>query len=154
MGNPMTKTLEQNFADWESGVFGFGYGTGEEHTLAALKTFFENVHERDGSQVYDHRELEAALTPTVAWLLINRLCQVDVIDYGTSPRFAWLTEEGKRLKEFVASKSVAELETICCDRSEDYIVCFPDCCNCGPNGYEQGRVCVNPFWPDKRRSHR
>lgn len=155
MGNKrMTKPTDKNFADWESTAFGFGYGTGEEHVLAALKTFFETVQECDGPQTYDYRELEAALTPTVAWLLINRLCQVDIIEYGSSPRFAWLTEEGKHLKYFIMSKTVTELETICCDRGDDFNVCYPDACNCGPNGYEKERVCVNPFWPDKRRAYR
>ena len=32
----LTKTLEDNFVDWEGHVFGFGYGTGEPHTLSAL----------------------------------------------------------------------------------------------------------------------
>lgn len=31
------RTLESYFADWESSAFGLGYGTGEPHTLAALK---------------------------------------------------------------------------------------------------------------------
>lgn len=150
----MTEPTNKNFADWESTAFGFGYGTGEGHVLAALKTFFETVRERDGSQVYDYRELEAAMPPATAWLLINRLCQIDVIEYGTSPRFAWLTEEGRRLKEFITSKTVDELEAICCERGDDFNVCYPDACNCGPEGYEEGRVCVNPFWPDKRRAYR
>ncbi|GAG02270.1 unnamed protein product, partial [marine sediment metagenome] len=37
------KTIEEQFIDWESEVFGFGYGSGEEHILKALKEFFETI---------------------------------------------------------------------------------------------------------------
>lgn len=117
----MTKTIEQYFADWESNAFGFGYGTGEPHTLAALKGFFGAMGRNDNPDAYDYRTLEAALTPTVAWLMINALCREDVIEYGTSSRGGWLTPTGKALKTFVDSKSTlmertmtltdAELET-------------------------------------------
>lgn len=145
----MTKTIEQNFIDWETNVFGYGYGTGEEHTLASLKMFFATIGtdpERPNS--YDYQKLEAALGPTVAWLLINTLCKhgVDIIEYGTSPRFAWLTPQGVALKDFLASKSVEELVELCCSRSEDDFPCSPTSCNCGPDGYEEGRKCPNPFW--------
>ena len=147
-GAEVAKTIEQNFIDWESSAFGFGYGTGEEHTLAALKGFMAAVGRDDAAHGYDYKKLEAALGPAVAWLLINRLCHYDinVIEYGTSPRFGWLTKEGEALKAFVDSKSVDELVKLCCDHDEDYIVCYPDACNCGPNGYEKGRICENTFW--------
>lgn len=150
----MTKPIEQQFADWEGHVFGFGYGTGEQHTLPALKTFFETVgRDDDQPNSYDYGKLETACGPAVAWLLINVLCRhgVDIIEYGTSPRFGWLTPEGERLKAFVGSKTVEELYEICAGRPDDYVPCYPDACNCGPNGYEEGRVCVNPFWVSKRR---
>lgn len=147
----MTKTIEQNFADWEGSAFGFGYGTGERHILAALRMFMETVKERDGSQVYEFEELESALTPTVAWLMINVLCRddVEVIEYGTSPRYAWFTQEGKRLREFILSKSVDELVDICCSHTEEDTACYPDACNCGPNGYQKGVKCPNPFWTNR-----
>ena len=139
----MGKTIEQNFADWECDVFGFGYGSGEQHTTAALKTFFSAVP-LEGC--YDYKSLEEALTPTVAWLLINTLCHQDVIEYGTSPRFGWLTQEGKSLKTFVDSKTLEELLAICSFNDEDASnVCYPNACNCGP-GYVEGAVCQNPFW--------
>jgi hypothetical protein len=151
------RSLESYFADWETEAFGFGYGSGEEYTLAALKTFFATVGEgepEDRQHCYDYKKLEAALTPTVAWLLINALCRwkVDVIEYGTSPRYAWLTEPGRKLKEFFALKSVDELVDICCADCGDNPGCGPDHCNCGPEGYEKNRVCPNPFFP--RRNHR
>ena len=140
------KPIEQSFSDWESHVFGFGYGTGEEHIFRSLKGFFDAFGNDAGPESYDHEKLETAVGAPVAWLLINVLCRFDIIEYGTSPRYGWLTPEGKRLREFVAGKTVGELEEIVCSRTEDNPPCAPDCCNCGPNGYEKGKVCPNPFW--------
>jgi len=142
-----TKSLDQNFADWESETFGLGYGTGEPHILRALKAFFDAFGVDDRPNSYNYEALEEAITAPVAWLLITRLIQVDIIEYGTSPRYAWLTSEGEALKAFIETKTVGELVDICCDRSEDNPNCGPESCNCGPNGYEAGRVCFNPFWP-------
>lgn len=141
----MTKTIEQNFADWESNVFGFGYGTGEEHTLSALRAFMAAVGREDAAHGYDYQKLEAACGVTTAWLLINILCHADVIEYGTSPRYGWLTTEGKALKAFIASKSIEELVELCASRTE-VDACYPDACNCGPQGYQKGVKCPNPFW--------
>lgn len=140
----MTKTIEQSFADWESSVFGFGYGTGEHHVIPALKKFFAAIGEEDSSRRYDYRKLEEAVTPTVAWLLINVLCRykVDMFEYGTSPRFGWLTEQGENMQAFLASKTEEELLNIDSDDSG----CCPDICNCGPDGYQEGIHCHNPFW--------
>jgi hypothetical protein len=143
LGEP-TKTVEQSFADWEGHTFGFGYGTGEPHILRALKGFFDAFGVDDRPNSYNYEALEEAVTAPVAWLLINRLCQVDIIEYGTSPRFAWLTKEGEALRTFLASKTVGELEEIV-GANDDH--CYPDACNCGLTGYEKGRVCYNPFWP-------
>lgn len=143
------RTLESYFADWETDVFGIGYGSGEPHTLAALKIFFATVGQgeaADRQHCYNYERLEVALTPTVAWLLINTLVKANVIEYGTSPRFAWLTEPGKKLKAFLATKSVDELVDICCAGSDENYYCGPSHCNCGPQGFEEGRVCANPFF--------
>lgn len=137
------KTLDDYFTDWESHVFGYGYGTGERPILKALRTFFVSIKENGRS--YDYTDLEEALGPTITWLLINTLCHADILEYGTSPRFGWLTTTGQRLRAFVLSKTLDDLEALTC-RDEDYDVCYPDACNCGPKGYEEGRVCQNPFW--------
>jgi hypothetical protein len=139
------KTIDQHFADWESHVFGCGYGSGEEHTIAALKTFMATVGEEHNALSYEYAKLEAALTPTVAWLLINTLCKADIIEYGTSPRYAWLTAHGARLKQYVDAKSVADL-CISTDNDESYGPCSPSACNCGPQGYDAKIKCNNPFW--------
>lgn len=143
----MTKPIEDSFADWESSTFGFGYGSGEEHIIPALRRFLELCTNRYGNGVhsYDFRELEEALGPTVAWLLINVLGHADMIEYGCSPRFAWLTKQGHALREFMLSKTVDELYAMTC-RDQDYVGCMPNVCNCGPDGYQAGVICDNPFW--------
>ena len=136
------KTIEESFTDWESHVFGFGYGTGEEFIIPALKQFFATFAD---DKTYDHVKLSDVLDPTTAWLLINALCKANVLEYGTSPRFGWLTDKGRRLRDFIASKSSEDLYELTC-RSEEYVSCSPDTCNCGPEGYVAGRKCPNPFW--------
>jgi len=137
------KTLDDYFTDWESHVFGFGYGTGEQFTLQALRRFFDSFNE--DQRTYNYETLEKNLTATVAWLLINILCKVDILEYGTSARYGWLTAKGERLAAFVKSKPLEELWGLT-SKDENYIHCYPDACNCGPNGYEKDRVCQNPFW--------
>jgi len=144
------RTLESYFQDWEAKTFGFGYGTGEPHIIEALRMFFTLCPTREaGCRTYDYKALEHALTPTVAWLLINVLGHADVIEYGTSPRYAWLTPKGYRLREFVLSKTSDELVNIVCNhREEEFFGCGPQSCNCGPEGYEAGKLCPNPFFRD------
>lgn len=136
-GNRSMKLTNKHFIDWESSVFGYGYGTGEEYTLTALKRFLElcNKNEEHG---YNYEILEKELTPTTAWLLINILCHADIIEYGTSPRFGWLTEKGDYLKEFIDKKTAEDLyEMVNVD--SDYVHCYPDHCNCEVN-------CNNPMF--------
>jgi hypothetical protein len=141
----MEKTIEEYFADWENHVFGFGYGTGEPHTLGALKAFFAAVGDERGMACYDFQVIEKAVTPAVCWLLMSTLGRHRIIEYGTSPRYGWLTESGKALQGFLAERSVDALYELCAGPGEhDY--CSPDSCNCGPNGYQEGRKCNNPFW--------
>jgi hypothetical protein len=143
----LIERLPKSFADWECSAFGYGYGTGEQHTLKALKDFMGAIGRDDAPHAYDHEQLEAACTPAVAWLLISALCRANMIEYGTSPRFGWLTNTGCALKQFVDGKTVDELVALTV-RTEDFDVCYPDACNCGLNGYEAGKVCVNPFWQE------
>lgn len=131
------KTIEQHFADWEARVFGFGYGSGEEPILLALKSFLAAMPEDN----YDYRNIEAAVTPTVAWLLINTLAHDDKIEYGTSPRFAWLTKSGNALSRFIGERSIDQL-VAATNQGSDYIHCFPDYCNCDNGDCRFS----NPFW--------
>ncbi len=138
----MTKTLDDYFTDWEGAAFGYGYGTGEEHTIPALRAFLRACP-NEGN--YDYQVMEKELGGAVAWLLINVLCHADMIEYGTSPRFGWLTTKGRRLRTFALERTADELIRLM-GRDEDYHPCYQGACNCGPDGYEKGRVCQNPFW--------
>lgn len=140
------KSIEDSFRDWESDVFGFGYGSGEEPVLTALKGFIACLYDSKDARSYDYAKLETVLTPAVTWLLINALCHADIIEYGTSPRFGWLTRKGERLRDFIGSHTIDELVEICCNHDENYSSCSPDSCNCGEHGYVEGRKCPNPFW--------
>src|SRR5437868_2994450 len=123
LGSRMSKTLEENFRDWQGDAIGYGYGSGEPHTVPALKRFLELCPDEGG---YDYAILERELTGAVAWLLIAVLARSDIIEYGSSPRFAWLTPRGKALKAFVASKSADDLVEITTGYTEDYVHCYPD----------------------------
>lgn len=135
------KPIERHFAEWESETFGLGYGTGESHVLGALRDFMMAIPPEGP---YDYLRLEAAVTPAVAWLLINALCPAEIIEYGTSPRYGWLTKEGRALRAFLAEHDVYELVAFCCEDGIDY--CAPTFCNCGPDGYTPKKRCFNPFW--------
>lgn len=138
------KSLEQHFADWESHALGYGYGSGEEHTLLALQSFMRCLKQTDhGSWSYWYKDLEAVLTPTVAWLLINFLAHQDMIEYGTSPRGAWLTKRGEALREFLCSRPLDDIIKAT-DFDDDYVHCFPDHCNCHDGDCRPGNV----FWQE------
>ena len=142
----MEKTADDHFADWEGDTFGYGYGSGEEHIIPALKSFFDAIPDTaDKPAAYDHDVLTQAVTPTVAWMLINTLCHANLIEYGTSPHYGWLNHKGMALKAYIDSKTADELLEVL-SRGEDYHHCYPNTCNCGINGFEAGRVCANPFW--------
>jgi hypothetical protein len=137
------KTAEDHFRDWESCTFGYGYGSGEHHILAAVKKFLALCNEGNSANSYDYMVLEKELTPVVAWLLINIFARdgVEIIEYGTSPRYGYLTDEGDHLKEFFGQHSVDELYSIT-GGDADYMYCQPSFCNC------TGHHCHNPFWKD------
>lgn len=140
------KNLEQNFSDWEKSVFGFGYGSGEPHVIPALRSFLA-LCTGNGATSYNYEQAERELGAPVAWLIINALCNADAIEYGTSPRFGWLTLKGQALQQFMLARDLDTLITLACGPDEDeYDTCYPDACNCG--GYEKGKVCVNPFWQE------
>jgi hypothetical protein len=136
------KTIDDHFADWEGQAFGYGYGSGEEHVIHALRMFFERLEEH---RSYDYRTMEVALTPMTTWLLINALVRADIIEYGTSPRFGWLTQEGDALRRYVSERTAEQLvETLTRDSGE-YIPCSPIHCNCDEGDCRPN----NPFWPKR-----
>lgn len=132
----------KHFIDWEASVFGFGYGSGEPHTLAALKSFLELCARRDGPNgvfAYDYQQMEGSLGHTVAWLMINILAHADVIEYGSSPRYGWLTQQGEMLKEFISERTVDQLYDLTSVDHENYVHCAPEYCNCDT-------PCANPLF--------
>ncbi len=148
MAGMAEKTLDEHFRDWEGGAFGYGYGTGERPILEALKTFAETTHRNEHGYSYAHTELEEKLGATVAWLLINRLCQDHAIEYGSSPRFAWFHKHGARLIDYLRSHTVDELYEIVTDWDENYIHCSKRYCNC-VSPARDGQCPHNPFWEQK-----
>lgn len=133
----MSKTDQEYFADWEAYAFGYGYGSGEDHVIPLLQKFISLIP--DG--VYDYRLLEKELGGPVTWLLINALCRVDIIEYGTSPRGGWLTEQGRSLKKYLSENAGEPLI-----EADDYgTICGPSYCNCDEHYGEKTR-CKNPFY--------
>lgn len=109
---------DQEFCRFESEYFGYGYGSGEEFIIPYLKPFFKSIP-IDGC--YDHKVIEQECGGFPTWILINILCKSprdtrlvkeSVIEYGSSPRFGWLTDFGKSLKQFVDTHSKEELLAI------------------------------------------
>ena len=64
--------------------------------------------------------------------------------YGTSPRFGWLTDQGKALKAFTGRLSVDEL-TNATAKGDGYVGCAPEYCNCDDEDCRS----KNPFWDVK-----
>lgn len=144
----MTNAVEPftaiEFAEWEGATFGFGYGSGEGPVFAILQEFRRLLE--DGRS-YDYRKLEEAFDPPAAWLLINALCKSDTVEYGTSPRFGWLTHDvGAPLFAFLAqfndaqslydahlaaSREIDDMEQ-CGDRATDGAWCCRPLAHRGP----------------------
>lgn len=97
------------FIGWESEVFGFGYGTGEMPIIKSLRLFLK---ECPTDTPYDYIEIEEKVGETITWLLINALCAANNLEYGSSTRYAWLTESGKKLQLYLLSKTDDELYEI------------------------------------------
>lgn len=109
------------FKDWESRVFGAGYGTGELPILKAVKVFFDNLED---NRNYQYETLEEKLGDTVTWLLINAFDKGNMIEWGTSARFGWLTSCGEFVKKFIKGKTPEELYEIV--MADDDGICMCD----------------------------
>jgi hypothetical protein len=132
------KSIDEHFLDWEGETFPYGYGTGEAAIRPMLKRFFKLC---PNSGAYDYRTMENELGPSVAWLMINALCRAQMLEYGTSPRFARLTPSGQALKAYVEARNPTEFGG---DADRDgRVECFTDHCNCD-------EPCANPFWPARK----
>ena len=147
MEKAYNKTEAQFFLDWEKAVFGYGYGTGEQHTIKALKDFLSSF-----DKSYNYEELEQKLGFEITWLLINILAKDDVLEYGSSPRFAWLTSKGELLQNFVKEHTLVQLyDSVMKDdeyEKSGFSYCDYSVCNCYPN--QLNGVCRNnPYLNEK-----
>ena len=111
---------EIQFKQWEQRVFGAGYGSGELPILGAVKMFF-NCLEDDRN--YDYKRLEKEMGDTVTWLLINAFDKGNVIEWGTSARFGWLTFCGEFVRDFIKNKTPEELYEIVMEDGEAICEC-------------------------------
>jgi hypothetical protein len=123
------KLTDKHFIDWFNDTFPYCYGTGEQHIIPALVNFFVCLKLGNGKS-YDYAVLERVLGPTVAWLMIGKLCGAYIFEYGTSPRYAWLTQRGEALNAYLEGKTDDQLVELVTETDQDYIFCYPDRCNC------------------------
>jgi hypothetical protein len=74
--------------------------------------------------------------------MINILCKADILDYGTSPRYGWLTyEKGKLLGDYLENKTADELYDLVMSTTEDTPMCGSNYCNC--DNRVDGEGCKN-----------
>lgn len=98
--------------------FECGYGTGEEHTIPLVYKFMELLE--DG-RLYNFEVMEEVLGKVVAWVLIELLSNCDLIEWGTSSRFGWLTTRGEELRDMVGKFTQAEMYYLVTAIPNDYI---------------------------------
>lgn len=83
------------------------YGDLEEHFDIFLRTVFSHELKEWG-----FGDVKMSPDFTVAyWLLISELNRLGLVDYGTSPRGAWLTEKGEKFKKLVMKNNDAIAQT-------------------------------------------
>ena len=83
------------------------YGDLDEHFDNFTKAVFSQDLKKWG-----FGEIKMEPDFAVAYLLfISELCKLNLVDYGTSPRGAWLTEQGERFKKIVMENENAIAET-------------------------------------------
>ena len=134
---------DKHFREWEQVTFGYGYGTGELHILPILHAFFAALE--DGS-AYNASHFVAQWGGAVTWLLLNALLHGGILEYGTSPRYGWLTPQGERLREYVLSKTPKDLYDIATmDVDYDHPLCSRSFCNC-PDGSDTQGCRHNPLF--------
>ena len=144
----MSKSLEVQFKEWFESNFGYGYGSGEEPMLRSLRIFFgacfydDDDPKQEGYPRYQYTTLEELLGKPLAWFLINKFCENDIINYGSSPRFGWVENRGKRLKKFFEERSINELLEIVFEDNEKEL-CTEQYCFCDADGEHIDGKCKN-----------
>ena len=108
------------FKQWEGRVFGAGYGTGELPILKVVKLFFDTLKD---DRNYDFNFLEEEVGEQTTWLLINLLSKGNVIEWGTSSRYGWLTSCGEYVRDFIKDKTPEELYKIVTEDNHSICEC-------------------------------
>jgi len=85
--------------------------------------------------------MEEKLGDIVAWLIINAFASSNVIDYGTSARYGWLTSCGEFVRDFIKDKTAEELYDILMEDGHENPIC-----ECDGEIKEHGDDCsMNPM---------
>ncbi len=142
------KTKNEQFAEWFGEAFPYCYGTGEEHVIPALKKFMALI---PADSTYDYKVIEQEIGAFECWALINELAGMDLIEYGCSPRFGWLTAKGKRLQQFVFENTEDAMLEALGEVTEDSPSCATHYCNCG--GPQSEGCKFNVFFNDHPLTH-
>ena len=58
------------------------------------------------------------------------LCKAGIIEYGTSPRFGWLSPRGKILQQYLATKTADDLVEMIVEWDDNDPRCWPNVCQC------------------------
>jgi len=134
------------------------YGSGEQYVVPALKEFL-SYYKREAFAPLGIDEFVtnlsqpplATLTPATIWMLVNTLNAFDILDYGTSPRYGWLTDQGFELKKYLDDNTVEHiLDVLFQEHESTKGIMFPCshgdimCC-CEDRDDEKGIRCINPF---------
>jgi len=154
------KTLDNYFYDWFGEVFGYLYGTGEQYVVPALKEFL-SYYKREAFAPLGIDELVTnlsqppltTLTPATIWMLVNTLNAYDILDYGISPRYGWLTDEGFELRKYLDDHSVRHILDVLFQEHESTKNVMMSCnvgttiysCSCEDRDVDKGIRCINPF---------
>lgn len=101
-------TYEQIQEMQELFPFECGYGTGEQYTIPIMYKFMELLAERS----YDFQVMSVAFGEVTTWVLIELLARCDLIDWGTSSRFGWITERGEQLRDMMRKFTQEEMYEI------------------------------------------
>lgn len=90
------------------------YGDLDEHFGDFVARVFDGLEEHASGPPsfgrFGFNSHEQSFTPLASdfavayWLFLSELVRLDLAEYGTSPRGAWLTEDGKRFRRIFEEK--------------------------------------------------
>ncbi len=90
----MNNTQKEKWAELLQDTNCLFYGELEYHLDKYIKKFF-SVFVKDVGFDDNH-----AMNTLEFWFVISMLVKMDMLEYGTSPRGAWLTEDGELFKKY------------------------------------------------------